>query len=181
MYVTHTIRLDTKVTPSPEGRHREATNPPPPGSKTRIAVLNLLSSKSLLDRPKPPHSLEHCSYSFDLDGHNVQARLLSNDRFQSPAPCQSGGQKWRQLQRAAAPNSGWSSISCSTESGSLMAHNDPFVAVTLGEPRLKSVAHWAVKGPPPSLQGQLSGCSLWENITWTHPTSSGAIWLVPQA
>lgn len=61
-------------------------------------------------------------------------------------------------------------------------HNDPFVAVTLGEPRLKSVAHWAVKGPLILLQGT----AVWVLTVGKHhlDTSylpSGAIWLVPQA
>lgn len=150
-----------------KGRDQEATESPPMlwlHAKSRGQVLNPLPQKSLLvlGQAQTPPSSEHSAIHSTWMGITSRPGCLATCLPQPPAPCQSGGQRggrpvlgnrgvggrsWR----PAMPNSGWSSISCSTESARLQGpHNNPFVAVTPEEPVLKSVAATKpgpVKGP----------------------------------
>lgn len=69
----------------------------------------------------PPLSSKHCSYSSKLQGHNVEARLLSNPPSRHPPPAnqvgkeERGGLDWARVEEGgrwawstATSSSGWS-------------------------------------------------------------------------
>ena len=129
--------------------------PPTPGlhAKTRAAVLSPLLQKV------PPGSgtgqnpliLRHTAAIHSTwTGITPRPGCLATISSSHPPPADQVG-KAEAHPRAAVPNSGCLSISCSPERAGLHgSQNNPFGAVTPEEPMLKSVAvtkRWTVKGP----------------------------------
>lgn len=170
VYPTHTMRLDTKVTSQKAGTGRPPT-PHPPGSKTRTAVLNPLLQKVPRIGQNSLILWNTAAIHSTWTGITSRPGCLATTAPSHPPPANQVGKKQRHPQRAAEPNSGWSSISPSTDSGSRRAPQRSLCSCDSGGTHAEVCGTLGYKGPNSPSRGQLSWCSLWENITWPHPTS----------
>ena len=139
VYATHTMRLDTKVTSQKAGTGRPPT-PQPPGSKTRIAVLNPLLQKV-------PRIGQNSLILWNTAAiHSTWKGTTSRPGCLATLPPVTRPLPIRWAKSRGTPRGLPSQIQVGHQSAAPQRaglggpHNDPFVAVTLGEPMLKSMA-----------------------------------------